>query len=432
MGTVMHERARHNDPSHLRTCNNRAKRKSSGSGSSQRNTHPDVPQNAEQGSEHDSLLLENGSQSREMRMISTAVVIHPSKMQNKPKYKLSSVKHPLERRCRQKTRQSSEKDTMPVRLPPVPVPRHESTKHVAHEDTDSGSDLSDMERLAQSASISDPPLLHLREEVINPSDFQPSRAPSRSHATSRDNYPDFLPPPFNSWSLRDLAVYLNTDGKNISRSKPSNHFERYLDRLLQLEWRQIMTLNEESSKSTWLVRRRPHFNLSAPKSILQCQRAFPFTLLSSVHPQISNRYPVSGCTYSHHTHPVTEKSVSRRSSSETRVHRLNRFSDSSLDHLKRMQAIGNIRNPPTHSPHVNVPTGLDPQKRKTSAGRSRSCGDESKDGCRRTRAERRTEPRRVIESKSSDVTGSETEPVAGRTAGKHKHVEFGFQEQEMT
>ncbi|XP_058228895.1 uncharacterized protein fam217bb isoform X1 [Hemibagrus wyckioides] len=426
MGTVLHERARHNDHNHLPTCNHRAKRKASGSSasSSQRNSHHDVARNAEKVPENDELVLENGSQAREMRTISTAAVIHPREMLNKPKHKPSSVKHPLERRYRQK-------DTMPPRLPPVPAPRHEPTEQVTHEDADSGSDLSDTERLAQPASISDPPLLNLREEVIDPSDLQPSRAPSRSHAVSRDSYPDFLPPPFNSWSLRELAVYLNTDGKNVPRSKPGNQFERYLDRLIQLEWRQILTLHEESSKSLWLVRRRPHFSLSAPKSILQCQRAFPFTLLSSVHPQICNRYPV--CTYPQHTHPLTEKrGVSRRSSSETRAHRLNRLSDSSLDHLKRMQAVGNIRNPPTHNPHVNGPTGLDPPRRKSSGGRSRSCGDESKDVCGRMRPERRTEARCVIESKSLDVTSSEKEPAAGRTAAKPKHVEFIFQAQEMT
>lgn len=359
---------------------------------------------------------------------------HPRELLSNPKHKVSSIKnHSLERRYRQNPRQSNEKDTMLSRLAPVPAPRHESTVRVTHEVTDSGSDLSDTERLPEPASATNPPLLHLREEVIDPSDFQPSRAPSRSHGVSHDSYPDFLPPPFNSWSLRELAVYLNTDGKNVPRSRPVNQFERYLDRLLQLEWRQIMTLHEESSKSVWTVRRRTHSSLSAPKSILQCQRAFPFTLLSSVHPQSCNHYSVSVCTYPHHSHPLTEKSgLSRRSSSETRVHRLNRLSDSSLDHLKRMQAIGNIRNPPTHNPNINVPSAVDPPRRKSSGGRSRSCGDESKDGCRRTKPETRTETHHVTDSKSVGVTGSEKEPVIGKLAEKHKHVRFVFQEQEMT
>ncbi|KAB5537195.1 hypothetical protein PHYPO_G00116060 [Pangasianodon hypophthalmus] len=434
MGTVLQERTRHNDHNHLPTCNNRAKRKASGSSSSRRKTNSDVPQNAEKDSVKDTLAMENGLHASEMRTVSTAVVIHPREILSKPKYKVSSIKnHPLDRRYRQNTWQSSEKDTMPSRLPPVPAPRHESTDRVTHEDTDSGSDLSDTERLPQPAFTAAPPLLHLREEVIHPSDFQPSRALSRSHAVSRDSYPDFLPPPFNSWSLRELAVYLNTDGKNVPRSRPVNQFERYLDRLLQLEWQQILTLHEESSKSTWIVRRRLHSSLSAPKSILQCQRAFPFTLLSSVHPQSCNRYSFSVSTYPHHSRPLTEKSgFSRRSSSETRANGLNRLSDSSLDHLKRMQAIGNIRNPPTHNPHVNGPAGVDPLRRKSSGGRSRSCEDESKAGCRRARPERRTEAGREIDSKSLGATGSEKEPVVGRTAAKHKHVEFVFQKREMT
>lgn len=351
---------------------------------------------------------------------------------NKPKYKLSSVKHrPLERRYRQNPQPSGEKDVLPPRLPHVPLPRHGATERATRGDTDSDSDLSDTERLAQPPSVSDPPLLHLRE-VIDPSDLQPLRAPSRSHGVSRDSYPDFLPPPFNSWSLRELAVYLNTDGKNVPRSRPVNQFERYLDRLLQLEWQQILTLHEENSKSTWLVRRRPNFSLSAPKCILQCQRAFPLTLLSSVHPPSCNRFSVSGCTFPHHTHPQTEKSGrSRRSSSETRAHHLNRLSDSSLDHLKRMQAIGNIRNPLTHCPPISALPAVDPLKRKNSGGRSRSCGDESKDDSRGIRPERRT-ARCLIESKSLDVSGSKKESVARRTSLKHKHVEYIFQEQEMT
>lgn len=357
---------------------------------------------------------------------------HPREILSKPKNKAPSIKnHLLERRYRQNARQSSEKDTTAFRLPPVAVPRHETTERVTHEDTDSGSDISDTERLPQPVCTAKPPLLHLREEVIDPSDVQPSRAPARSHGVWRDSYPDFLPPPFNSWSLRELALYLNTEGKNVPRSRPVNQFERYLDRLLQLEWQQILTLHEESSKSTWNVRRRVYSSLSAPKSILQCQRAFPFTLLSSVYPQSCSRY--SGYTYPHHSHPLTEKSdLSRRSSSETRAHRLNRLSDSSLDHLKRMQAIGNIRNPPAHNLHFNGLTGLDPGEKKSKGGRSRFCGDESKDGYRRTRPERRTEARRVIDSKSLGATSSEKEPGIGRTATKHKHVEFVFQEQETT
>lgn len=356
---------------------------------------------------------------------------HPREILRNPKNKVSSItNHLMERRCRLNARQISEKDTVPSLLPSVSASRHESTERMTHEDMDSGSDLSDTERIPQPASTAEPPLLCLREEVIESSDFQPSHAPSRSRNTSRNSYPDFLPPPFNSWSLRDLAVYLNTDGKNIPRSRPVNQFERYLDRLLQLEWRQILTLHEESSKSTWIVRRRSHSNLSAPKSILQCQRAFPFTLLSSVHPQTCNRYSVSVCTYAHNSHPLTEKSrLPRRSSSETRPQRLNTLSDSSLDHLKRMQAIGNIRNPSAHSPYVNISMGVDPLRRKSSGRRSRSCEDESKDGYGTMQSERRTGAPLVTDSNSSGSTISEKEQVIERTAVKHKHVEFVFQEQ---
>ncbi|KAI5622985.1 hypothetical protein C0J50_17492 [Silurus asotus] len=366
---MLQDRTRHDPYNRLPTCTNRAKRKTSASVSS-----------------------------------------HHRDILSKPKNQAIKT-HPLERCYKQNRQQSNQKDTV---LPNLPLPRYESNKHVTHEDTDSGSDISDTERLPHPALTTDPPVLHLRKEIIHPSDFQTSGAPSRSNAG--DSYPDFLPPPYNCWNLQELAMYLNTDGKNVPRSRPVSQFEGYLDRILQLEWCQIQTLHDESSKSICPVRRKPHSSLSAPKSILQCQRSFAFTLLTSVRPQTCNRHSGSLCMYSHSLMEKKQTGTFRRSSSETRAHRSNRQSDSSLDHVKLMQAVGNIRNPATHGPHVNGPM------RKSSGVRSHSCGDGSHDGYRRSRTERRTESHRVIDSKSVSETGSENR----RIAAKQKRVEFVF------
>uniref|UniRef100_A0AAY5EEJ9 Family with sequence similarity 217 member Bb n=1 Tax=Electrophorus electricus TaxID=8005 RepID=A0AAY5EEJ9_ELEEL len=246
-------------------------------------------------------------------------------------------------------------------------------------DTDGGSDLSDMERLPGPPSVTGPPQLHLRAEALDRCDFWASPPPSRGLRRHRDGYPDFLPPPFNSWSLQQLATYLNTDGRGIPRPRPASQLERYLERLLQLEWQQIQTVQEESNVSTCAARHwpqaPPHCSLSAPKTILHCPRAFPLALLSS----LADALPVGACPscrhrchagdsvcrprahpHCSHASPLPEGSARpaaacRRSSSETRTrqfertpaprhHRLSDPLDGS-GHLKRMQAIGNIRNP---------------------------------------------------------------------------------------
>ncbi|XP_051966945.1 protein FAM217B [Xyrauchen texanus] len=291
------------------------------------------------------------------------------------------------------------------------------------EDTDSASDLSDSERCSVLPPHIAPPDLNLRAEVIDPSDFHPLRPACRGLNNSSGSYPDFLPPPFNSWSMKQLAVYLNTDGKGIPRLKPIGHLERYLDRLLQMEWHQIQTVQEDSRKSNAPisnVRHGPHTyslsSLSSPKCILQCQRAFPLALLSSLAyapslqlpsctcPHCQNLYPILNGTcryyaYHHHTRlsQFLEKrgqasGFPKRSSSESRAHqfeakhgsREHRLSDplSDSSHLRRMQAIGNIRNPvgSTYNPdHVSSTAitastaSLGDVKKRRPGQRSHSC-----------------------------------------------------------
>ncbi|KAG1931019.1 protein FAM217B [Pimephales promelas] len=263
---------------------------------------------------------------------------------------------------------------------------------------DSASDLSDSERYSVFPAGISPPDLDLRAEVIDPSDIQ------TSSSKLRGSYPDFLPPPFNSWSLQQLAVYLNTDGKNVPRPKPVGKLERYLDRLLQIEWHQIRSVQEESSKSnTPMPKARhssSHLSLSSPKCILQCQRAFPLTLLSSLAtrqllscscPQCQNQYLIlnGSCrshAFPHHT--LLEKkrqALPKRSSSESRAHpmesrhrsREHRLSDplSDSSHWRRMQAVGNIRNPAgsTRSPERATAAGPCDGRKRRPGERSRSC-----------------------------------------------------------
>ncbi|XP_034023244.1 uncharacterized protein LOC117507479 [Thalassophryne amazonica] len=244
---------------------------------------------------------------------------------------------------------------------------------------DSDTDLSDSERLPVLPFDPVPPKLELRPDVLVDSVSSHSH---RLRGQDHSEFPDFLPPPFNSWSLTQLAVFYNVEGRTAPRPRPISPLERYLERLLQLEWQQIQTVQEESGTSTLSdivaschkssVAATSH--LSSPKCILQCQRAFPLTFLSSTacHAALlsgcacsSCRMRYSSCRANHgHIHqsrlsPTLEYRspmlLPPRSYSESRVHasergrvyQAQRFSSlvRGNSHLRRMQALGNIRNP---------------------------------------------------------------------------------------
>lgn len=251
---------------------------------------------------------------------------------------------------------SSSRRALSLPLSPIPGLRHgpacahplthaqaptlESLRHYEskEDDTDSASDLSDSERLPilpSPCTPCTPPHLNLRAEVINSNDFPPD-FPGPCGASSDDSdgpsysYPDFLPPPFNAWSLRQLAVFLHTEGRGAPRPKPVGPLEKYLERLLQLEWLQIQTVQAESGRPSGVRPRpvgfphaataqpsRPHTapptRLNSPKGPRQCQRTF---LVNPVNPPLSpasnqqqlSRLPV--CPHCHIRYPLCNGSCS--------------------------------------------------------------------------------------------------------------------------
>ncbi|XP_022600747.1 uncharacterized protein LOC111221574 [Seriola dumerili] len=266
-------------------------------------------------------------------------------------------------------------------------PKLEEASLSGHGEGDSDTDLSESERLPVLSSGRVPPQLELRPDVIEAEDRSTRSHRPRGQGRPGFDFPDFLPPPFNSWSLTQLAVFYNMEGLGAPRPRPVGSLERYLERLLQLEWRQIQTVQEESGKSAVSdvvssYHRSPaaaSSRLSSPKCILQCQRAFPLTFLSSL---ASHSTLLSGCACtlyrirhsacstsccrSTHSHtrqsrlsPMLERrgpmSLPKRSYSESRVHSSDRSTVSQAQrfsspvransHLRRMQASGNIRNP---------------------------------------------------------------------------------------
>ncbi|XP_042621804.1 protein FAM217B-like isoform X1 [Cyprinus carpio] len=498
MGTVLQERTARNTQNKLRSFD-RTKTKALGHAPSKKTTkallHPPPNHGI-------SLPSEPDSQRRLRRTVldKMLIIANPTDRQHNTKIKshATSKNGQKERRQRQNSHGANESGGRAKSSSVRPVTPH--SVHVEREDSsecrtkaesctlqskdgeeDSASDLSDSERYSVLPTQISPPDLNLRAEVIDPSDFHASRRSCQGHNKFRDSYPDFLPPPFNSWSLQQLAVYLNTEGKGVPRPKPIGQLERYLDRLLQLEWHQIQTVQEDSSKSNaplpkgrHLPHSSSHLSLSSPKCILQCQRAFPLALLSSFasaptlqlsscscpHRQI--QYPILNGTcrsYAYHQHtrlnPFLEKKgqasgLPKRSSSESRAHqpeprhrpREHRLSDplSESSHLRRMQAIGNIRNPvgSTHSvDHVSSTAktasnaSVGDVKKRRPGQRSHSCVAMREVGYR---ARGRSEQRKTFDKTqqhtelacavSSDGLHSSKDSVTSRLTRRQKHVEF--------
>ncbi|CAN8191410.1 unnamed protein product [Coccothraustes coccothraustes] len=113
---------------------------------------------------------------------------------------------------------------------------------------DSASDLSDSERIPIPPSPCTPPELILRAEEIDPVCLE--HIPEMGFKESEYYYPDFLPPPFNSWDLKQLATFAHVEGKAEFRPKPTGSLEKYLERLLQLEWLQMQTVQSERGRAT--------------------------------------------------------------------------------------------------------------------------------------------------------------------------------------
>ncbi|XP_009901458.2 protein FAM217B isoform X1 [Dryobates pubescens] len=124
---------------------------------------------------------------------------------------------------------------------------------------DSASDLSDSERIPIPPSPCTPPELILRAEEIDPVCLE--HVSGTGFKGSAYYYPDFLPPPFNSWDLKQLAIFVNVEGKMEFRPKPTGFLEKFINRLLHLEWLQMQTIENEKGRA---AKARPQ---TAPSSI---------------------------------------------------------------------------------------------------------------------------------------------------------------------
>ncbi|GLD67907.1 uncharacterized protein AKAME5_001923100 [Lates japonicus] len=187
--------------------------------------------------------------------------------------------------------------------------RHSPNLHIGglsgHEEVDSDTDLSESERLTILMSGQDPPQLELRPDVIEAEDCSTrSHGPRRQGCGSFD-FPDFLPPPFNSWSFSQLAVFYNMEEPGGPRPRPVGSLESH------------STLLSGCACGLYRIRHSTHSHTrqSRLSPMMECR---PMSL------------------------PIRSYSERRMHSSDrSAVSRAERFSS----HLRRMQAFGNIRNP---------------------------------------------------------------------------------------
>lgn len=160
--------------------------------------------------------------------------------QQKGKFERTSAGHVAEASSRSPIHRGVSAEAMFLDFESVRIMKEDS-------DEDSASDLSDSERIPIPPSPCTPPELNLRAEEIDPLCFEHVFDTKLKRADYY--YPDFLPPPFNSWDLKGLATFVNTECKSEMRPRPEALLEKYIDRLLELEWLQMQTIQSEKGKA---------------------------------------------------------------------------------------------------------------------------------------------------------------------------------------
>ncbi|XP_058535852.1 protein FAM217B, partial [Ochotona princeps] len=111
---------------------------------------------------------------------------------------------------------------------------------------DSASDLSESERVPIPPSPLTPPHLELRAEDIDPRSFDLHLG--QDQTKPEHAYPSFLPRPYSCWDLRNMASLLHAEHRAEAVPRVGGLLGRFLDRLLQLEWLQMQTVQCEKSK----------------------------------------------------------------------------------------------------------------------------------------------------------------------------------------
>ncbi|XP_048463793.1 uncharacterized protein LOC109934993 [Rhincodon typus] len=90
------------------------------------------------------------------------------------------------------------------------------------------------------------PCLDFRPEVIDPEILSPSS--NHDQETNLYPYPDFLPPPFNRIDFSELSMLEDYKWKEALPARPNRPLEQLIDRIVQMEKIQFMTIQKEKGK----------------------------------------------------------------------------------------------------------------------------------------------------------------------------------------
>ncbi|XP_048411193.1 uncharacterized protein LOC125463662 isoform X2 [Stegostoma tigrinum] len=90
------------------------------------------------------------------------------------------------------------------------------------------------------------PCLDFRPEVIDPEILSPSS--NHEQEANLYPYPDFLPPPFNRIDFSELSMLEDYKWKEALPARPNKPLEQLIDRIVQMEKIQFMTIQKEKGK----------------------------------------------------------------------------------------------------------------------------------------------------------------------------------------
>ncbi|XP_038605904.1 protein FAM217B isoform X2 [Tachyglossus aculeatus] len=168
-------------------------------------------------------------------------------------------------------------------------------------DEDSFSDRADSERIFLPPFSFSPLERNHKAEEIDPVYFD--HLHDLGCKESEYYYPDILPPPFNSWDLQQMAVFVNSEGRSNTCERPPRLLEKYVDRIIQLEWLQMQTIQSEKRK---LGRTRPQ---TAPSNIRALKSPEKSKILENPFPsrQEAQQGRVSKLTTNHAHHFYRKK-----------------------------------------------------------------------------------------------------------------------------
>ncbi|GCC30880.1 hypothetical protein chiPu_0009334 [Chiloscyllium punctatum] len=128
------------------------------------------------------------------------------------------------------------------------------------------------------------PCLDFRPEIIDPESLSPSS--NREQEANLYPYPDFLPPPFNRIDFSELSMLEDCKWKEALPARPNRPLEQLIDRIVQMEKIQFMTIQKEKSKVAGMLPSAAANTSSSRKSSKRSRKSRQCDLLCMQPPHV--------------------------------------------------------------------------------------------------------------------------------------------------